>query len=377
MRIALVVPSIEPAAGGLARNVPRLAVALRQEGVDVDLCSVGKPLPGIATPAVFLGAPRWPRRLGHSPELALHLREGTFDLIHANGLWMAPLGYAASAATKSRVPLVVSPRGMLSPWARARSRWKKTIARLLIHPRAFAQAAGWHVTSKEEEEEVRRLGYGSPVCLAPNGIEPLETDAEQVRSIYESLIPGITRQRVLLFYSRLHSKKGVMELIKTFAPLSACMPGWQLLVVGIPEEYSVERLRDEARRQGVADRVSILDGRTLPAPYPLAELMVLPSRSENFGQVIAEALVSGVPVVTTTDTPWTELNDRRAGVCVERPAIADALERWMRLPVQALRAAGDRGRAWVLADFSWQATAHRLAAFYGTLACSRPAARPS
>lgn len=367
MRVALVVPSTEPSTGGLGRNVPRLARALREAGIQASVCSVGEGPPTSNDSGAFVAASDLGRRLGRSAALRNHLRESPFDLIHANGLWMAPLGYASSAAAHQQIPLVISPRGMLSPWALKRSRWKKLLARTLIHPGALHAAAGWHVTSTAEEGDVRGLGFEQPVCLAPNGIDPPEDAPGAVRAAYERLAPGIVGKRVLLFYSRFHSKKGVLELIHEFARIAPRDSAWHLLLVGIPEEYSVMHLRAAVRRHRMDHAVSVLDGRNLPAPYALAELMVLPSHSENFGQVVGEALASGLPVITTTDTPWGRINDRNAGACVSRSSIGRSLDLWMSLPPCELRQAGERGRAWVMADFGWSVTAGRLAAFYEAL----------
>ncbi len=376
MRVSLVAPDFKAASGGLGRNVPRLARALRGLGISVELCAVGHETENVANDGhTFLGVPSGPRIVGRSPELRRRLLEAPSDLFHANGLWMAPLGYAAEAAFRQNVPLVVSPRGMLSPWALRRSRWKKTLARVFIHPGAFRRTSGWHVTSSAEEADVRRLGFAQPICVAPNGVDPSGEDPVAVRAVYERLAPEIAGKRVLLFYSRFHSKKRLVELIKDFAALAPSRPEWHLLAVGIPEELSVETLRSCAVASGIGSRVSVLDGRDLPKPYLVAEVMALPTHNENFGQVVGEALAAGIAVITTTGTPWQDLNEQGAGRWVPISEFRSALGEVLALRPDELKAAGERGRLWVLSRFSWNASASTLSRFYERLVAGQPGRR--
>jgi glycosyltransferase involved in cell wall biosynthesis len=372
VRVAMVVPDLDPTSGGPAENVPRLAAALAGSGVEVELHAVGPVPAGGAAGLTMIGhEPAWPRRLGRSPALRRALLDSAADVVHAHCLWMSPLGYAAESARRRAVPLVVSPRGMLTPWARRRSPLKKALARQLVHPGAFEQAAGWHATSETEASQLRAYGLVQPICVAPNGIEPPAEDAEASRRFYLDAAPALRNRRVLLFYSRFHSKKRVLELMRDFKMLAPRLPEWHLLVVGIPEEYSLERLRDEAVRMGLDGRASVLDGRGAPKPYPVAELFVLPTHDENFGRVVAEALASGVPAVTTTGTPWGELDGVGAGTCVSIDALPRELERWMSKTADERRAAGARGREWALQALDWTRIAARLRDFYAQLLAAR------
>jgi glycosyltransferase involved in cell wall biosynthesis len=362
MRIALVVPDLHPTSGGPAQNVPRLAEALAAGGADVQLHTSGATRPPESARVRYhWSPPAWPPRLGRSPGLRRSLRECDADVVHANCLWMLPLRYAVGASRRLGAPLVICPRGMLAPWARRRSRPRKALASLLVHPGAFAHAAGWHATSEMERDELRAFGVRAPICVAPNGIDTPAEDPELVRRRYLEAAPELAGKRVALYYSRFHSKKRVVELLGDFASLPAA--GWHLLLVGIPEEYSVAELRDRAAALGIGDRATVLDGRGLPPPYSLAELLVLPSHSESFGQVVLEALARGVPVLTTSGTPWRELSAREAGECVELGALRGALARLLALPPDELRRKGSRGRAWAAECFGWSRTAGTLLTF--------------
>ena len=377
------VPNLAPSSGGPAENVPRLATALAEEGLQVELhweaSAAGEEPPVLPGTSVESreARPAWPRRLGRSPEMMRHLLASKAEIVHAHCVWMLPLGYAARSARERGVPLVISPRGMLAPWALRRSRLKKTAARLLVHRGAFEQAAGWHATSEQEADDVRALGFTTPICVAPNGIEAASVARDDAVRVYLHLAPELRGRRVLLFYSRFHSTKRILELIRDFSHLSARHSSWHLLAVGIPEEYSVERIMAEASRNGVSSRVTALDGRTLPKPYPLAELFVLPSHVESFGRVVAEALAAGVPVITTIRTPWAGLREVEAGACVPLDEVETALGEAMSRDTTELRVAGARGQQWVAERFSWTRTARVLTDFYEGLVSGRLGAERS
>ncbi len=176
-----------------------------------------------------------------------------------------------------------------------------------------------------------------------------------------------------LFYSRFHRVKGIVELLDSFVELSRAHPSWHLLAIGLPEEYSVEQLETRVAQLGLRERVTVLDGTGLPAPYPVADLFVLPSRHESFGAVVAEALVSGVPVVTTTGTPWAPLEQAGVGRCVDPRELRSVLNATMVQSSERLAAMGALGRQWVLRQRSWRDTAIGVRHFYEQLAAGERA----
>ena len=187
------------------------------------------------------------------------------------------------------------------------------------------------------------------------------------REYYRGAAPATAGKRVLLFYSRFHSKKRILELLADFAVAASDRPEWHLLAVGLPEEFSVQGLNAEATRLGLAERCTVLDGHGAPKPYPVAELFALPTHEENFGRVVAEALAAGLPVITTTGTPWQQLNVINAGCCVSLASFRNELRQLLSTPAPELRAAGLRGQAWVLEALSWSSAASRLKEFYESL----------
>ena len=366
-----IIPSLDPNHGGPSRTVPALAAAQLATGAYVNLVTVGpvpadfnQRFPGLPVHAF----PARPGPLGSTFACAAGLSDFLFRTparaIHAHGVWQRPLHYAALAAAHQRIPLVIAPRGMLEPWARAHHPWKKRFAANFIHPRAFATASGWHATSPQEADNFRVIS-NAPSCVAPNGIAaPDPTATAPARAAWLAAYPNLRDTRIAVFYGRLHPKKRVTELIALWR--SAPRPGWTLLIAGIPDGHTIAELT--ALASASLAPIVIADGRPLPPPYALAELFLLPSHSENFGQAVAEALASGLPALVTDTLPWRELDSVGAGRCVAWRDYPAALAALTAMPAPALAALGAQGRTWVLANFSWATSARTLLAFYSSLA---------
>lgn len=372
MPLCHVVPSLEERHGGPSKSVRALANHLAAPGREVALLATEE-RPG-TTPAapddraqlrVFPRVP--PRWLCRSPALRRHLLATPAGCIHHHSLWLLTLRYADEAARRHGVPLVISPRGMMSGWAWQHRRWRKILAGALVHPGALRRASGWHATSREEADDIRALGFRQPVCIAPNGVFiPTADELAAARAAWQQRVPATRTRPVALFYSRLHRKKRVRELIELW--LSAPRGDWLLLVAGMAEDYHAGDLAAEITARGAGDRVVVQDSTGLPPPYAVASLFVLPSHSENFGLVIAEALAAGVPALVTNTTPWRGLAEAQAGWCVPWSAYGPQLAQALAAGPEALAVLGARGCDWMRRDFSWERSAELLRGFYDSLA---------
>lgn len=235
-----------------------------------------------------------------------------------------------------------------------------------MHPGAFEAVCGWHATSEEEAIEIRSLGFRQPVCIAPNGVEiPSASERELAVDHWRAACPEIENRPVALFYSRFHQKKRVLQLIDTW--VEKAPKEWLLLLVGIPDEYTPHGLEHYAERLSAKSRIRAFSGLGRPAPYAVASLFVLPSHSENFGLVIAEAMSHGVPPLVTDTTPWREVSRLEMGWCVQWEQFGKALEEATTDRPERLRARGALAQTWVLKNYSWDRSAKLLADFYASL----------
>lgn len=302
-------------------------------------------------------------------ERALQRSAGSAEIFHVHGLWLMPNLYPAWAARNAPVKLVVSPRGMLSPEALAFSRLKKAVVWRLFQADALRSADCLHATSEAEYRDVRAAGLRNPVAIIANGVEIPPEAAPRPRSSH----------RTILSLGRIHPKKGLDQLIRAWAGLEATHPDWRLRIVGPAENGHDRELMALTRRLGLT-RVSVerpAFGAEKLALYRASDLFVLPTRNENFAMTVAEALASGVPVISTKGAPWAGLETERCGWWVDHgpEALSAAMAEAMALPGGALSNMGGRGRDWMAREFGWPRLAGEMLSVYRWL--SRGAERPA
>jgi glycosyltransferase involved in cell wall biosynthesis len=363
-----IVPSLAARHGGPSKSVLGLAIALAQDG-PVELLTTESGEGWSRTEGrleIHAFHRNWPGSVCASSALRSHLRRVAADVVHHHSIWLRTLHYAHHAARRIGAALVVSPRGMMDPWAWRHHHRKKAFARALIHPGAFEAVDGWHTTSDDEASHLRSLGFKQAICVAPNGVSaPTDGELTAAREHWNAVAPVLNQRRVALFYSRFHRKKRLLEVIDTWHEVAP--RDWVLLVVGIPEDYTPQLIEAYVLRAGKAGRVLAFDGAGHPAPYAAASLFLLPSHGENFGLSIAEAVASGLPALVTDTTPWSGLNRTGAGWCVPWSGFADALRSATSEDAAALRRRGEIGREWVLREYSWEKAARIVSQFYSGL----------
>lgn len=350
-RILHCVNSLDAADGGPARSVPALASAQADCGADVRLWSAHAPTIDLAE---YSGV-----HFVHG-DLSQALPNGWMpDLIHDHGLWLPSNHASARFGRHHRIPRIVSPRGMLQPWCLQHRRLKKQIAWRLYQHRDLRSAECLHATSAAEADQIRRLGFDQPIVRLPNGVR-----LPAVRRADEAARRASRRAlREVLFLGRVHPVKGLDNLVTAWSKVSR--DGWRLRIVGSDEDGYGTTVSRRIRDLALSDSVSVegpVQGTDKWNQMAQADVFVLPSFSENFGIVVAEALAAGTPVITTTGTPWSDLPQQGSGWWVEpnADALADALRKAMVTPVAELEAMGQRGRNWVRDEFSWPQIGQRM-----------------
>jgi len=270
------------------------------------------------------------------------------DVVHLHGIWSPYLAAFALTAHREGIPYIITPHGMLEPWPLSVRPLRKSLALKLYLRRMLANAAAIHATSRMEADNIARLHLGAvPIHVIPNAVEdpPPWTVTE---------LPSPDHERVLLFLSRIHPKKGLGLLLQAWAALRPTK--WRLRIVGSGEAAYAQTLRAfcaERNLSGV-EFAEHLDGQAREAAFRRAAAFVLPTFSENFGNVVAEALIRGLPVLTTTGTPWSEIVAERCGWYVEPrlEAIQAAIAELIATDERELRAMGARGRAYAVRNFT-------------------------
>jgi glycosyltransferase involved in cell wall biosynthesis len=301
-------------------------------------------------------------RTGFRAEL---IRDSRPDVLHLHGVWSLYLAAFAGAARKLRIPYVVTPHGMLEPWTLSVHASRKALALKTFQGAVMREAAALHATSQEEADNLRALGVtDAPIFVIPNSIDaPMPYDAaHQVDHV------GRPGTKVLLFLSRVHPKKGLDMLLEAWSALRVA--DWQLLIVGHGETAYVEQLRRycAAQRLETVRFQAHVDGTEREATFARASAFILPTYSENFGNAVGEAMIRGLPVITTTGTPWSIVAERKLGWYVEPTveSLKAALVQLFATDRNALAAMGERGRDYVQQHLMIDAVRPRLMEMYQT-----------
>ena len=260
---------------------------------------------------------------------------------------MFPNIYPAYAKQRNKCKLVVSPRGTLSEWALKRSRFKKRIIWHLGQKKLFEMVDLFHATSENEYNQIRNFGYQNPVTVIPNGID--------IPNYRKGV--GKLNKRKLLFLSRIHETKGLDLLLDAWEAIHETFADWELVIAG-PIEGSYPRYIQNLARQKNLNDVTFtgeLKGSDKSNRFYESDLFVLPTRSENFGIAIAEALAHGLPVITTKGAPWSGLKDHGCGwwIDIGVAPLIEALKEAMSKPREELATMGAKGREWMERGFSW------------------------
>lgn len=219
------------------------------------------------------------------------------DVFHSNCCWMPVSALTAIWAKELGYKVVYSPHGMLEPWIMKRHYWTKKIpAILLFQKRGIACADIIHATAESEKKNLLKLGWNKKFEVIGNCVQ---VDKIEMKTSWE-------RKKNILFLSRIHPKKGINFLIEAVAALREDLKDYTILIAGPGEESYVNELKGISKRLKVDHCFKFLGSVFGNAKYKLyrdADLFVLPTHSENFGIVVAEALASGTPVITTKGAP--------------------------------------------------------------------------
>ncbi len=240
---------------------------------------------------------------------------------------------------------------MLAPWALKYKPWKKRLAWYLYARKDLSKVKVLHATSQSEANDLRRLGLKQPIAIIPNGVE--ETTASQFPRT-EGTRPYV------LFLSRVHRVKGISELLEAWKLLPPS--DWDLTIAGPDEQGLLQgnslppNVRYVGETKG-ADKADLIRK---------ASLFILPSHTENFGLVVAESLMAGVPVITTHGTPWSGLVEHDCGwwISLTISNLRETMAHAMSLSHERRYEMGIRGRAWMKQEFTWPSIGNKMANVY-------------
>lgn len=284
------------------------------------------------------------------------------DLFHGHGLWNFPLHQMVKFCLCKNIPYIISVHGMLEPWSLRQSKIKKKLAMSLYQHKDLIRASCLHATAESEAENIRRLGYKNPIAIIPNGIDVNEYPLKKsVKS---------NGKRKILFLSRIHPKKGIEILIDAWEAINISLRrDWEIEIAGNGESEYIESLEQKILSSSLQDEIKIIGpkfGLDKIKCYHSADLFVLPTYSENFGIVIAEALSCGLPVITTKGTPWDDLIRVDAGSWIDIgvESLKNTLENYLVKKQDDLKHMGENGRRLIEEKYSIESVGNNFLKLY-------------
>lgn len=346
--------------GGLFYSVRWLSQALLRAGVDTRLVShideyTQEDLPLWHPLEVELHPGCGP--LLSSARLRNILRGSSAELLHVHGIWLDRQWAALQWQKKTGRPVVVSPRGMLDPWAVQNSVWKKKLVGVLFANESLRRASCIHALCQSEADSIRAYGLKTSIAIIPNGVELPKVE------------PAMEREgkKKLLFLGRIHPKKGLMELISGWAKSHPA--DWELLIAGWDDGGHLAGLEQQAADLSIENSISFLGaqyGNEKEALLRSVDAFILPSFSEGLPMSVLEAWSYGLPVVMTDfcNIP----SGFNAGAALKIDPEAGSITRGLRelsdMSDADLVTMGAKGRMLVEENFTWGKIAQDMKAVY-------------
>jgi glycosyltransferase involved in cell wall biosynthesis len=278
------------------------------------------------------------------------------SFVHIHGVWEPVLRSAARIARRKRIPYCIEPHGMLDTWSMKQKQLKKRVALFLGYRKMLDQADFLVTLNADEARLLEPLHLKAPNLTVPNGIFLEEFTHLPDKGYFRERLSLRDGTRIILFLSRLHTKKGLDILGTAFSLIAASHPGVDLVVAG-PDGGARESFVAQIDQLNLADRVHLtgpIYGRDKLRALVDADCFCLPSRQEGFSIAITEALACGLPAVISDACHFPEVGTANAGIVVRLDPVdvARALAQVLDDPSMA-STMGKNGQRLVHENYTW------------------------
>ena len=374
IRHFLLYGSLDPRFGGPTYSVPIQCIGVQDRGADVSFVvyEASKPYEGRLVSAgvemVYLKNPVNCYQHSWATNLKKYLNSCSDmpDVLHFHGVWMPSNLYVAKYGLKHNIPYVINPRGD-TEIARINydkiKKIKKQIAWRLYGKKIVDNAACIIATSEQERDSIRTLGSKVPVAIIPNGIE--------LDAFPKKVVHNHGEKKVLLFLSRINPIKGIEYLIDAWKQLDTSLTNqWELHIAGNsdPKDY-IDTLKSKVNSLGLSGSIKFIGpvtGEAKMRKYQDSNLFILPTLNENFGNVVAEAMMCECPVITTKNAPWSCLSEDNCGWWIDLSVenLKSTLQEAMNLSDDERHELGKKSRECIVNRFSAPSVAKKTMKVY-------------
>ncbi|GAT63256.1 glycosyltransferase [Paludibacter jiangxiensis] len=364
MNVLHTISSLGVNSGGPPLSTSLTVVGLRDEGINAEILSyqLASSKDNLIIDGDFIHLLPIPSiaKLAYSGKFASFLNKHTvYDLYHLQCIWQYPTYIGAKIAREKGIPYIITPRGMLYPQEFVRSGRIKKLALSLFLKRDLQQAACVQATCHEEMQHLRDLGITSPIAVIPNPIDT-EKDKENI----------LEKQDVRRFgyLGRIHPRKNIERLPYAWDILGDKVKDCELVIIGGGDIEYETFLKAEVVRLGLKNVIftGFLSGIEKEKTIQSLSYLVVPSDFENFGMIIAEALLYGIPVITSKGTPWQELETYQCGWWIDNDveSISKTMEKAIYIPEEERIAMGKRGHSFIRDNYSVKIVANKMIELY-------------
>lgn len=281
------------------------------------------------------------------------------DVLLINGIFTFPVTLTAIYAIILNKPFIVAVRGGLEPWRVAHKQWKKYLYIKFVTLPLMRKAKYIHVTALDEQKNIKKLGFDNTL-LSSNGID-LEL-FQDLPSKFE-YSDSFDDKFIFLFLSRTDKEKGLDILIQAYKKFceSNKNENHLLLIVGPDHQGYLKSLNINYAKSNI----KYLDGVYGDDKIKLirrSDVVLLPSYSENFGNIIAEGFACERPVITTTGTPWSEIENVGGGLYINPKIdeLYDAMLKIYDMSENERMVMGEKGRKYIFENFDWAVKAREI-----------------
>lgn len=389
MNILMVIPAVGNVYGGTSKCVFELAQALGKLGISVDIITTNAN--GKTKLDVSLNI--WIQQKNYRIQYFSYLSWGdykvsgsmtkwlfenvtNYDLVHTNAIFSLSNLPAYWACKLHQVPYIITPHGMLEPWALSYKAWKKRFFYALFEKPALNYANALQMLASTEAEQLKLLGIKSPLAIVPNGIHHQDFENLPDPELFYQQFPDTRNKKLILFLGRIDPKKGLDLLSTAFSKVHKQFPQTHLIVAGPDNIGFLPNVKNYFTEAGCLDAVTftgMLTGKLKYAALAAATIYVAPSYSEGFSMSVLEGMASGLATVITTGCNFPEA--AKAGVAhvvnINAEEIATALSKCLQHPKQT-QAMGDRARQFIFEQYTWERIAIRLIEVYTAILNKQP-----
>ncbi len=383
MKLLIIVPALGAVYGGPSKSVVELAQALGRHA-SVDLVSTNANGSEILDVPLNIWLPKSNYRIKYfsywgwgdyklSWSLAQWLFEHItdYDLVNTNAIFSLTNFPAYWACQQQQIPYVITPRGMLEPWALSYKALKKRIYYILLEKPALQNARAIQMLASTEAEQIKPLNLKTPITVAPNAINRQDFENLPNPELFYNKFPDTRNKKLITFLGRIDPKKGLDLLAAAFKKVYALFPDTHLIVAGPDNIGFLPTAKDYFANAGCSDAVTftgMLAGSLKYAALAAADIYVAPSYSEGFSMSVLEGMASGLPCVITTGCNFPEAAKANAAyvVDIDADAIAQALIKCLKAPQEA-KEMGDRARQFVSENYTWDKIATKMIDVYTSI----------